>query len=47
MYKYQIEHFINGIWITSIRYYRGKKDLNSFDLFDIPGKRRNAKLINK
>lgn len=43
--KISIEMFIDNKWIIQIRYYSCKKSLNSFDLYDIPNKRRNAKII--
>lgn len=43
--KIQIEMFINGKWEIHIRYYNNIKSLNSFDLCDIPGKRKNCKIL--
>ena len=34
-----------NIWQTEIRIYSIIKSLDSFDLYDIPNKRRNAKII--
>jgi len=31
-----------GYWRYDIRYYYSEKDLNAFDLHDVPGKRRNV-----
>ncbi len=36
---------INKIWVLKIRYYKCKKSLDDFDLYDIPNKRRNATII--
>ena len=44
-YIYEVEIKKRKEWITEKRYYRGKKDLNDFDLYDIIEKRRNAKYI--
>jgi hypothetical protein len=43
--KIEIELYVNGIWEKHIRLYNSNKSLNSFDLINIPNKRRNAKLI--
>jgi hypothetical protein len=51
-YKYSVE--LNKFneakqeyeWVVDIRFYNGRKDLNDFDLCDIPDKRKNAKLIS-
>ncbi len=32
-------------WYLDNRYYMGEKDLNAFDLKDIPNKRKNAQFI--
>jgi len=45
-YAYEIQIMMeNGYWRTDTRYYMVEKDLNDFDLKDIPEKRRGAKLI--
>lgn len=41
----QIEMFKQGVWVTEIRIYKGTKSLNSEDLFTIPDKRKNAKIL--
>jgi len=43
--KISIEVFTSKYWETQIRYYSTTKNLNDFDLFDIPNKRRNAKIL--
>jgi|LakMenEpi03Aug12_release.lakeMendotaPanAssembly.Ray.scaffolds.fasta_scaffold3943737_2 hypothetical protein len=43
--KISIEMFIDNKWITQIRYYKCEKSLSSFDLYDIPNKRKNAQII--
>jgi len=51
-YKYSVElNKFNEVkqeyeWVTDIIYYSGKKDLNDFDLCDVPDKRRNAKFLS-
>jgi len=42
---YMVEMFKEGEWVWETRIYRGPKDLNDFDLKDVPGKRRNAKAM--
>lgn len=42
----EIEMFKDGKWITDIRIYNKVKSLESFDLFTIPNKRRNVKIIS-
>lgn len=50
-HKYSIEMFKiweneeHPRWGTDIRYYMVKKDLESEDLKDVPGKRKNAKYL--
>lgn len=54
-YVYKIEMFKNTgsiehpvlEWVEEKRIYSIEKDLNDFDLHDIPGLRRNARLIEK
>ena len=43
--KIQIEMFINNKWEIHIRYYNNISNLNTFDLSNIPNKRKNAKII--
>ncbi len=53
MYKYLVDMYtdIDGTgnyqWVTDIRFYNGVKDLNDFDLCDVPNKRKNARYIGK
>lgn len=48
-YHYTVKMFNpdNQLWETKNRYYSVKKDLNDFDLKDIPGKRMDAKFIEQ
>lgn len=41
---YEVEMFKDGKWVSEKRYYRGKKSLSDFDLHDVEGLRRNAKM---
>ena len=43
----QIEMFKNKKWCIEIRYYNIFKPLDSFDLHDVDGKRRNAKYLKQ
>lgn len=49
LYVYSIEMYDEKKkeWHTDIRKYRGFKDSMEFDVTDVPGKRRNFKLIGK
>ena len=43
----QIEMFKNKKWCIEIRYYNIFKPLDSFDLRDVEGRRRNAKYLKQ
>lgn len=45
LFEYSIEMFKDNKWQKEIRWYNNEKSLYDFDLCDVEGKRKSAKLI--